>query len=75
MAKRNWRASRIVIALLVVVVALVALGSLGASCGASTTPAASSSPAQPSPEPTLDFFRGRSYPTPTPQEPVAPSSG
>lgn len=56
------------LALIVVVVALIGFGAIWLSRGASTgSSSAPSSVAGPTAVPTLDFFRGRSYPTPTAQ--------
>ena len=63
------RASRRAVALIVGIVALVGLGSIWLSRGLTTSspPPPAISVAGPTPVPTLDFFRGRSYPTPTAQ--------
>jgi hypothetical protein len=62
--KRAWLPA---LALIVVAVALIGFGSVWLSRGASTgSSSAPSSVAVPTAVPTLDFFRGRSYPTPTP---------
>jgi hypothetical protein len=55
------------------VAALLTFASLGAQCDSSGTPSAPAATVGPTAVPTLDFFRGRSYPTPTPQ-PVGGSS-
>ncbi len=63
------RASRRAVALIVGIVALVGLGAIWVSRGTITSspPPPVISVAGPTPVPTLDFFRGRSYPTPTAQ--------
>ncbi len=61
---RRWLA----VAVAVVVVAIVVIGALvllrgGTGAGSSAAPQAAEAPTA---VPTLDFFRGKSYPTPTP---------